>query len=226
MTGIMHQVYQALTALPISLSRAWPQAAQPLPALSFSLLDYQEGERGLDTVKIRAAIRAALPEEADTLAEQAVAALAPLGLALDAARDEAEADSGVFLKSLAFSGQAAGGQLRRLSLSIKTGDSWMPLTGLRQAAFTPAERVYRDIRALSETGPRHVPGEIRQAALHLLAAAWPTDPGQQAMKAAFLSGTPLDWRLEGGSFTQEGRGLVMELDASALGFAARIQIIP
>lgn len=225
MTGIMNQLYRALEALPAALSRAWPQQAQPLPAISFSLMDYQAGERGLDAVSIRVSARASLPEEADALAEQAAEALSPLGLMLASARDEAEADSGVFLKSLVFSGQASGGLLQRMSLFVKAGGAWLPLPGLRQAGFTPAEREYQDLRALSAAQPRLVPGEPRPASLRFSAAAAPESPAQQVITAAFQSGTALDWRLSGAGFTQEGRGLVTLLDATPLGFSAQLLIV-
>ena len=67
MTGLMNAVYQRLLPLPLALHRAWPQAAQPLPGLSFSLLDYEAGEEGQGQVKIRLSLSAALPEEADAL---------------------------------------------------------------------------------------------------------------------------------------------------------------
>lgn len=226
MTGIPNQVYRALTALPCAVSRAWPQQPQPLPALSFSMLDYRAGERGLDRVTIRLSIRAALPEEADALAEQAAAALLALGLSLDTARDEAEADGGAFLKNLNFSGQALEGALVSLSLQLLVQGAWLPLAGLRQVSFTPARQEYLDIRALSAETPLYAPGEASPAGLALSASALPADPGQQALSNAFHTQMALDWRLTGGAFTQTGRALVSALEANALGFAAQLMMTP
>lgn len=221
----MHALYQALKGLPCALSRAWPQAAQPLPAISFSLLDFSAGEGGPDSASIRLSLRAALPEEADALADQAVAALAPLGLRLTSARDEAEKDTGVFLKNLVLAGLALGGSFAALGLEVKSGTAWVAAAGLDTASFIPAGRAYRDIRPLSSAVPQYISGEVSPAALRLAFSPRPGDPGQAAIRQAFEAGEAISWRLSGGAYAQTSIGLVSELTVSALGTACRIMII-
>mgnify|MGYP000897545694 CR=1 FL=1 len=225
MTSLLTAVYRALLPLPCALSRAWPHQAQPLPAISFSLADYKVGEGGPDSVTIRLSVRAALPEEADALADQAVAALVPLGLRLASARDEAEADTGVFLKGLAFSGLALEGGLLALGLEVKSGTAWVQAAGLHQAGFDPAERRFRDIRTLSETASRYIPDGETPAALRLRFRPGSGDPGQAAIRQAFDAGEALSWRLSGGACSSLGRGLVTECSDNALGLACRVMII-
>lgn len=225
MTGLMAAVYRALLPLPCALSRAWPQSAQPLPAVSFLLSDWQAGDAGPDRVHIRLSLRAALPEETDALSEQAAAALMPLGLRLLSARDEAEADTGVFLKTMAFEGLAMGGSFLAPALEVNSGAAWVQAAGLTSARFEPARRAFRDIRALSDAAARYFPGEESPPALRLGFLPVPGDAGQAAIRAAFAAGEVLEWRLQGGACARQERGLVTELEDSALGLACRIMTI-
>ena len=224
MTGIMQAVYRALADLPCAVSRAWPQAPQPLPALSFSLAGLKRGQGGLDQADIRLAIRAVLPEEADELMEQAVAALAPLGLWLTAARDEAEADSGAFLKTLSLTGHAAEGALIRLAFSLQGEEGCLPLPGLLEVAQSPAARTIGDKRTLGMAGAHYLPGATKPGELRLVFKPASEDPGQQALRAAFLSGEGIRWRLSGGTCAREGAGLVSALGDSAFCLEARITL--
>ncbi|MDD4080956.1 MAG: hypothetical protein PHP02_06050 [Eubacteriales bacterium] len=224
MTGLMNAVYQALKGMPCAVSRAWPQAAQGLPAVTFSLLDCQGGSAGLARAQIRVSARAALPEEADALAVQAAGVLEPLGLRLSGAKDEAEADTGAFLKILVLEGMAWDGLPQKLRLSVMDSGAWVPVAGLQDASFTAGERTYRDVRPLSADMPIYAAGEPRPAALKVTAQPDPSDPGQRAISQAFQSGTKVNWRLEGGGYTQSGFGLVAALSGSALGFSAQIMI--
>jgi len=220
----MGAVYAALLPLPCALSRAWPQAAQGLPALTFSLADWRREGLGLTKAQLRLAARAALPEEADELAAQAISALEPLGLRLSSARDEAEADTGVFLKTLLFEGQLWEGLPQKLELSVKAGEDWLQVGGLYQLSFSPGERRYQDIRPLSAAQAQYAPGEKNPAVISVEAAPRPEDPGQGAIAQAFLTGQPLVWRLQGGAWPQTQSGRVTSLLSSALGFSARILI--
>ena len=226
MTGLMHAVYLALKTLPCGVSRAWPQAAQGLPAAAFSLLDWQGGSQGPARAQVRVSLRAVLPEEADELAGHAANALEPLGLRLANAKDDAEADTGVFLKNLAFEGTLWDGLPGKLRFSLLDAGAWVPLEGLVSAAFTPGERPIRDTRPLSAEGPVYTPGEISPETLHLTAGANPLDPGQRLLSQAFQAGTPVSWRLMGGAVTQEGTGLIKTLSDNALAFAASLIITP
>ena len=225
MTGLMNAVYQRLLPLPLALHRAWPQAAQPLPGLSFSLLDYEAGEEGQGRVKIRLSLSAVLPEEADALGDEAARALLPLGLRLASARDEAEADTGVFLKTMVFEGLSLGGGFLALDFKLLADGAWLSAEGLLSARFDRAGRVYREIRDLDGGAARFAPGEERRQTLELRFMPLAYDPGQAVLRAAFLAGTAVDWLLEGGAYSQSGRGLVTELGDSALGFSARVMTI-
>lgn len=220
----MGAVYAALSPLPCALSRAWPQAAQGLPALTFSLADWQREGLGLTKAQLRLAARAALPEEADELAAQTAEALEPLGLCLISTRDEAEADTGVFLKSLVFEGHLWEGLPKKLEISVKMGEEWLEVAGLRQISFTPGERRYQDIRPLSAAQAQYAPGEKSPAVISVEAAPQPGDPGQGAVIQAFHTGLPLAWRIQGGAWPQTGNGRVTALLSGALGFSARILI--
>ncbi len=224
MTGLMHAVYQALGALPCGISRAWPQAAQPLPALTFSLTDWQGGSDGTARAQLKVSLRTALPEEADDLAHQAMAALDALGLRLAAARDEAEADSGAFLKNLVFEGTLQDGLPQHLAFSVMDSDAWVAVAGLVETAFTPGERAYRDIGPLSREKPVYAAGGITPAALKVTVLADALDPGQQAISRAFRAGTPIAWRLEGGAYVRLGEGLVTALSDQAPEFMAKMMI--
>ena len=70
----LREIYQALSALDCAVTRGWPQAMIPLPAIAFSGCEDSVGEDGSRRFQVELKARAASPEGADALAAGAAEA--------------------------------------------------------------------------------------------------------------------------------------------------------
>ena len=73
MSPSMRDLYTALSALPCAVTRGWPQALVPPPAIAITQLDDSLRKDGLRRTQVELTLRAATPEAADALAGVAAA---------------------------------------------------------------------------------------------------------------------------------------------------------
>lgn len=107
---MMRAIYLALQdGLPCPVMRAWPQHPPALPGCVFHLKEWTRRNPAQARVVIAVTLRVNTPQQGDDYAALASAALSPLGLSLLSARDDQEAQTGFFLKALAFEGSATLG---------------------------------------------------------------------------------------------------------------------
>lgn len=107
---MMRAVYLALkNGLPCPVMRAWPQHPPALPGCVFHLKEWARRNPAQARVVIALTLRVNTPQQGDDYTALASAALIPLGLSLRFAQDDQEAQTGFFLKVLAFEGSAALG---------------------------------------------------------------------------------------------------------------------
>ena len=110
MSPSMRDLYTALSALPCAVTRGWPQALVPPPAIAITQLDDSLREDGLQRTQVELTLRAATPEAADALAGQVDQAIGPLGLRRSLCRDGAEKDRDTFVKTLRYDSLMPGPQ--------------------------------------------------------------------------------------------------------------------
>lgn len=150
----LREIYRALRALDCAVTRGWPQALVPLPSISFSGCEDSELPDGSRKFIAELTARAASPEGADALAQQAGEIMAGLGLRRTRMKDGAEKDSDTFTKLLRYElrewsvpGEAPeaviGGRAYRARLVSKTG-----------------ERAIRILSTLADPAARPCPGPI------------------------------------------------------------------
>ena len=98
----MTAVYTALAAgLPgIPVTRAWPQTKPYLPGCTYQLASWSLEKDGSKKTEILVTLRVLQQSQGDQLSDKVVAALAPLGYALQHAQDAQEKDTGFFLRLL------------------------------------------------------------------------------------------------------------------------------
>ncbi|NLX83535.1 MAG: hypothetical protein GXZ04_06955 [Clostridiales bacterium] len=107
---MMRQIYLALKeGLPCPVARAWPQHTPALPGCVFYLKQWERHSAGTVRLVIAVTLRVNTPEQGDTYSNLADSAMRRAGLALMSARDDQEAQTGFYLKILAFEGRAARG---------------------------------------------------------------------------------------------------------------------
>lgn len=106
----MRDIYTALVALPCAVTRGWPQALVPPPAIAITQLDDSLREDGLRRTQVELTLRAATPEAADALAGQVEQAIGPLGLRRSLCRDGAQKDRDAFVKTLRYEAVEPGPQ--------------------------------------------------------------------------------------------------------------------
>lgn len=98
-------VYTALkTGLTIPVSRSWPQSPPGLPGCTFHLHSWVRKPDGAAELSFKIILRVNFQEEGDRYTEQALTAMLTLGYVLWEASDGIEEDTGVFLRTLIFTG--------------------------------------------------------------------------------------------------------------------------
>lgn len=159
MNQLMMSAAQALRPLPAQVVRGWPQALVALPSATLALLEDRLTPQGVRQTALGVTVRAATPEEADHLAQQADGLLSSLGWRRAGARDGAERDGSCFHKGLryeqAFDPQDALPQ--GVTLTIQ-GQPWQTTLLSRDMARPPIDRT-----ALGDTAPRLAPGALRHS---------------------------------------------------------------
>ena len=102
MSLTMRDIYLALQGLDCAVTRGWPQALIPLPAIAISGFMDSLDERGERRFAVDLTLRAPSPEGADSLALEVEEALAPLHLRRSGSKDGAEKDRDSFTKALRY----------------------------------------------------------------------------------------------------------------------------
>ena len=128
----LRDIYQALSALDCAVTRGWPQAMIPLPAIAFSGCEDSVGEDGSRRFQVELKARAASPEGADALAAGADGILTSLGLRRTLMKDGAEKDSDTFLKTLRYEMREGPGTGETLEVTAG-GQAFMAIPILRRA---------------------------------------------------------------------------------------------
>jgi len=121
MSPSMRDLYTALSALPCAVTRGWPQALVPPPAIAITQLDDSLREDGLRRTQVELTLRAATPEAADALAGQVDQAIGPLGLRRSLCRDGAEMDRDTFVKTLRYDSLMPGPQAVPQAFTLTLG---------------------------------------------------------------------------------------------------------
>ena len=174
----LREIYQALSALDCAVTRGWPQAMIPLPAIAFSGCEDSIGEDGSRRFQVELKARAASPEGADALAAGADGILVSLGLRRTSMKDGAEKDSDAFTKTLRYEMREGPGIGETLELTAG-GQAFMAIPTLRRA-----KRAMLDLRTLADDHARPHPGpaEAERLSLRLVPEA------QSVVTAAFRAG--------------------------------------
>ena len=157
----LREIYQALSALDCAVTRGWPQAMIPLPAIAFSGCEDSVGADGSRRFQVELKARAASPEGADALAAGADGILVSLGLRRTSMKDGAEKDSDAFTKTLRYEMREGPGTGETLELSAG-GQAYMAIPILRRA-----KRAMLDLRTLDDAHARPHPGPAEAERLSL-----------------------------------------------------------
>ena len=183
MSPSMRDLYTALSALPCAVTRGWPQALVPPPAIAITQLDDSLREDGLRRTQVELTLRAATPEAADALAGQVDQAIGPLGLRRSLCRDGAEKDRDTFVKTLRYDSLMPGPQAVPQAFTLTLG-------GQPHAArllHRQRQRPMADMTTLGDAVPRLRAGvPLRGTATVRLDAA-----SLAAAQAAFAAGQPV-----------------------------------
>ena len=174
----LREIYQALSALDCAVTRGWPQAMIPLPAIAFSGCEDSIGEDGSRRFQVELKARAASPEGADALAAGADGILTSLGLRRTGMKDGAEKDSDAFLKTLRYELRESPGTGETLELVIG-GQIYTASPILRRA-----KRAILDLRTLADAHARPYPGPAEAERLSLRL----TTEAREAVTASFRAG--------------------------------------
>ena len=174
----LREIYQALSALDCAVTRGWPQAMIPLPAIAFSGCEDSVGEDGSRRFQVELKARAASPEGADALAAGADGILSSLGLRRTSMKDGAERDSDTFVKSLRYEMRESPGTGEALELVIG-GQTYTSIPILRRA-----KRTMLDLRTLADAHARPHPGPAEAERLSLRLGI----EAREAVTAAFRAG--------------------------------------
>lgn len=174
----LREIYQALSQLDCAVTRGWPQAMIPLPAIAFSGCEDSVGEDGSRRFQVELKARAASPEGADALAAGADGILSSLGLRRTSMKDGAEKDSDTFTKTLRYELREGPGTGETLELVIG-GQTYTAIPILRRA-----KRAMLDLRTLADAHARPYPGPAEAERISLTLS---TD-AQGAVTAAFRAG--------------------------------------
>lgn len=156
-------VYQALDALDCAVTRGWPQALIPLPAIAISGCTDSLDEEGERRFAVDLCLRAASPEWADALAAQAQAALMPLGLLRTQSKDGADKTSDSFTKTLRYEIKEAAPDAADTRLALTLGGRAWPA----QIISRTCRRRLHDITRLTDTGQRLLPAGEEYSRLKL-----------------------------------------------------------
>lgn len=166
----LREIYQALSALDCAVTRGWPQAMIPLPAIAFSGCEDSLTPDGGRLFQVELKARAASPEGADALAAGADGILTSLGLRRTGMKDGAEKDSDTFTKTLRYELRESPGIGETLEVTAG-GQTYTASPILRRA-----KRTMLDLRTLADTHARPHPGpaEAERLSLTLGIEAWET----------------------------------------------------
>ena len=174
----LREIYQALSQLDCAVTRGWPQAMIPLPAIAFSGCEDSIGEDGSRRFRVELKARAASPEGADALAAGADGILTSLGLRRTSMKDGAEKDSDAFTKTLRYELRESPGIGETLELTAG-GQAFMAIPILRRA-----KRAMLDLRTLADAHARPHPGPVEAERLSLTLGI----EAREAVTAAFRAG--------------------------------------
>lgn len=183
MSLTMRDIYTALVALPCAVTRGWPQALVPMPAIALTQLDDSQRENGGRTLQVELTLRAGTPEAADSLALAAQAALAPLGLRRTLGRDGAQKDQDAFVKTLRYEAEEPGPQeVPRAVALVISGQTYAAslLQRLRERPLT-------DLTTLSDPMPRLRAGRPLRGTARVRLA----HDAMAAAQAAWQAGQPV-----------------------------------
>ena len=163
MNALIGQVYEALLPLQIAVTRGFPQAIVPLPSITIEEKDNRLEREGEQVQALQLAIRAASPEQADSLAVQADAILTALQMRRTLCKDAAERDSGAYVKVMVYERRRAAEAAEPLLATLTLG------TQQYEAGLISWERetVLIDARSLDDALPRLVGGHLGKATLTL-----------------------------------------------------------
>lgn len=145
--AIMAAAFAALqAALPVPVTRAWPQSPPALPGCAFRLLSWQRAEDGTAIVSLLVLLRVKKPEDGDAYSSLAQTAMHNLGYIIDQASDELDEASGFFLRSLTFTGRQAAPLKPNVitpgfQILLKSATSlWLPPPEPASYSIIPASR--------------------------------------------------------------------------------------
>ena len=174
----LREIYQALSQLDCAVTRGWPQAMIPLPAIAFSGCEDSIGEDGSRRFQVELKARAASPEGADALAAGADGILSSLGLRRTSIKDGVERDSDTFVKTLRYEMREGPGTGETLEVTAG-GQTFAAMPILRRA-----KRAMLDLRTLADAHacPHPGPAEAERLSLRLAPEA------QSVVTAAFRAG--------------------------------------
>lgn len=163
MNALIKTVYEALAPLQIAVTRGFPQAIVPLPSITIEEKDNRLEREGEQVQALQICIRAASPEQADSLAVQADAILTALQLRRMGCKDAAEKDSGAYVKVMAYERRQAAEAMAPLAATLTLG------TQQYEATLISWERetTLIDARSLDDALPRLVGSHMGKAALTL-----------------------------------------------------------
>ena len=196
----LREIYQALSALDCAVTRGWPQAMIPLPAIAFSGCEDSIGEDGSRRFQVELKARAASPEGADALAAGADGILTSLGLRRTSMKDGAEKDSDTFTNTLRYEMREGPGTGETLEVTAG-GQTFAAIPILRRA-----KRAMLDLRTLADAHARPHPGPAEAERLSLRLGI----EAREAVTAAFRAGETI--MVNGEAALIEG----YELDAGGL----------
>ena len=174
----LRDIYQALSVLDCAVTRGWPQAMIPLPAIAFSGCEDSVGEDGNRRFQVELKARAASPEGADALAAGADGILVSLGLRRTSMKDGAERDSDAFTKTLRYELREGPGTGEVLEVTTG-GQAFMAIPILRRA-----KRAMLDLRTLDDAHARPHPGPAEAERLSLRLGI----EARETVTAAFRAG--------------------------------------
>ena len=174
----LREIYQALSALDCAVTRGWPQAMIPLPAIAFSGCEDSAGEDGSRRFQVELKARAASPEGADALAAGADGILVSLGLRRTSMKDGAEKDSDAFLKTLRYELREGPGTGE--ALEVTAGGQAFPAGIVRRLAKRTI--LYLGTLADAHARPHPGPAEAERMSLRLGIEA------REMVTAAFRAG--------------------------------------
>jgi len=150
MSLTMRGIYEALQELDCAVTRGWPQALIPLPAIAISgCMDSLE-ESGDRRFAVDLTLRAASPEGADRLAAEAQMALSPLGLRRSGSKDGAEKDKDCFTKTLRYEAREAPADAAGMDMDLTIGGR----VYTARIISISCRRKLADITALNDEHPR------------------------------------------------------------------------